>query len=367
MRTRIIFIFGLVIIGLSFTSCCVGGEDDSDKDALHGIDKGEVVETENAAEAERLFREGNNAYRGGDPATAITYYDQSLALKPGVPVCWYNKGMAKFDLGDHGGAIESYDKALEYDPGYMPALNNKGAILYGFLGGGVSFVLMAWGLVKTPASLAAILMAMVPLMTLVLSSFQDLESLSGRGIFGALLAIAGTAITVGGASAEEISLPHIAAIIVATGFLAQSSVVIKRFPPNPPIMTNAISMTVGTIVLVFASLVTGESWVIPTQTSTWAAFGYLLVFVTILALILYLQVLTNWTASGTSYGFVIIPLVTVIVAAVLTNEQITMNFVIGAVLVLAGVLVGALLPNKTKASEVEECKDRSGQVLPRCC
>jgi drug/metabolite transporter (DMT)-like permease len=241
-----------------------------------------------------------------------------------------------------------------------------GAALYGFLSVGVSFVLVAWGLVKTQASLASILLALVPLMTLLLSSFQGLETLTRRGMFGALLAIAGTAVAVGGASSEEISLPHIAAIIVATGFMAQSSVVIKRFPPNPPIMTNAISMTVGAVILGIASLATGESWVIPTQTSTWAAFGYLVLFVTVFAFILYLQVLTNWTASGTSYGFVIIPLVTVIVAAVLTTEQITANFIIGAVLVLAGVLVGALLPGKIKTSAVEECKDRSGQVLPRC-
>jgi drug/metabolite transporter (DMT)-like permease len=241
-----------------------------------------------------------------------------------------------------------------------------GAVLFGTLSVGVSFVLISWGLVKTQASMASILLALVPLMTILLSSFQGVESLSSRGIFGALLAIAGTAIAVGGASSEEISLPHIGAIILATAFSAQSSVVIKRFPPNPPIMTNAISMTVGSIILGIASLVTGEEWVIPSQTSTWAAFGYLLVFVTIFAFILYLQVLAKWTASGTSYGFVVIPLITVIVAAVLTEEQITTSFLLGAVLVIAGVLVGALLPNKEKAEEIEECKDRSGQVLPRC-
>ena len=37
-----------------------------------------------------------------------------------------------------------------------------------------------------------------------------------------------------------------------------------------------------------------------------------------------------------------------------------------ACLVLVGVLVGALLPSKQKPAAVEECKQRSGQVLPRC-
>ena len=41
-------------------------------------------------------------------------------------------------------------------------------------------------------------------------------------------------------------------------FLAEGGVLIKKFPPNPPIMTNAISMTVGGLVLTVTSLVSGE-------------------------------------------------------------------------------------------------------------
>jgi drug/metabolite transporter (DMT)-like permease len=77
-------------------------------------------------------------------------------------------------------------------------------------------------------------------------------------------------------------------------------------------------------------------------------------------------ILTNWTASGTSYGFVLAPLVTMVIASTVADEQITINFLAGAILVIVGVIVGALLPSKTKQEELEECKDRSGQVLPRC-
>jgi drug/metabolite transporter (DMT)-like permease len=63
---------------------------------------------------------------------------------------------------------------------------------------------------------------------------------------------------------------------------------------------------------------------------------------------------------------VLVPLVTIVVASTLVGEEITLNFLIGAGLVLVGVLVGALLPSKQKPEAVEECKQRSGQVLPRC-
>ncbi len=241
-----------------------------------------------------------------------------------------------------------------------------GALIFGTLTVGLAFILIAWGLVETPASIYQILMALVPLFTLFLSAFHGIESITRRGLFGSLLAVVGIAITVGGASTMDLSLPHIAAILIAAVFVAEGGVMIKKFPPNPPIMTNAIGMTTGAIILGITSLVSGEVWNIPTQTNTWVAFIYLVVFVTILAFMLYMFVLSRWTASGTSYGFVLVPLVTIVVASTLAGEEITLNFLIGAAFVLAGVIIGALLPSKTKPAIVEECKDRSGQVLPRC-
>ncbi len=206
----------------------------------------------------------------------------------------------------------------------------------------------------------------MPLLTVFLSSLHGIEAISGRGIFGSLLAVGGIAFTAGGSSASQVSMPHIAAILLAAVFIAEGGVMIKKFPPNPPVITNAIGMTIGGLILGVASLVSGEKWTIPTQTTTWIAFIYLVIFVTIVSFLLYMFVLRKWSASGTSYGFVLVPLVTIVVASTLAGEEITTNFLLGAGLVLAGALVGALLPSKTKPAIVNECKDRSGQVLPRC-
>lgn len=241
-----------------------------------------------------------------------------------------------------------------------------GAVIFGALTTGFAFLLVAWALVEVPASLYQILMALVPLLTLFLSAIHGVESITRRGIFGALLAVIGIAVAVGGASSASISLPHIVAIILAAAFMAEGGVIIKKFPPNPPVITNAVGMTTGAIILGAASLIKGEAWTLPTQTNTVLAFVYLVLFVTVVAFMLYMFVLGKWTASGTSYGFVVIPLVTMVVAATIYGEVITFNFLFGAVLVLAGVFVGALLPSKEKAEAVEECKDRAGQVLPRC-
>ena len=241
-----------------------------------------------------------------------------------------------------------------------------GAIIFGVLTVGLAFILIGWGLVATPASTYQVLMALVPLFTLFLSALQGLESIHRKGLIGSLLAVVGIAVTVGGGSATGLSLSHIAAILLAAVCIAEGGVLIKKFPPNPPIMTNAIGMSAGTIILAAASLLAGETWNIPTQTDTWIAFTYLVVIVTVVTFLLYMFVLSKWTASGTSYGFVLIPLVTMVLAATLVGEQITINFLVGAALVLSGVFIGALLPSRTHSEAVEECKDRAGQTLPRC-
>lgn len=241
-----------------------------------------------------------------------------------------------------------------------------GAVVFGVLTVGLTFILISWGLVATPASRYQILMSIVPLLTIFLASLHGIEAVSWRGVAGSLLAVAGIAFTMGGGGAAQLSAPHVAAILVAAVFLAEGGVLIKMFPPVPPILMSAIGLTIGAVMLGTASLLAGERWTLPVLPGTWIAYLYLLLFVTVGSFLLYLIVLGRWSASKTSYGFVLVPLVTIVVASSLAGERITPGFLAGAGLVLAGVLVGALLPTARKPAAVEECRDRAGQVLPRC-
>ena len=53
-------------------------------------------------------------------------------------------------------------------------------------------------------------------------------------------------------------------------------------------------------------------------------------------------VLQHWTASASSYMVVLVPFVTVPLAALLAEEEITVWLLAGALLVLLGAFVGAL-------------------------
>jgi drug/metabolite transporter (DMT)-like permease len=209
-------------------------------------------------------------------------------------------------------------------------------------------LLIYYGLTKTQASLFQTIVAIIPLLTLLFAAGHGLETLRGRGVAGGLLAVVGIAIAVSGSlsTGVDISLPHILAIIAGAACFAEAGIVIKLFPPNHPYATNAVAMTIGTLVMAAVSLILGETWVLPSLASTWLAMVYSVVGAAVVGFLLYLFVLKRWTATGASYSFVLTPIVTVILASLLTDETITLIFVAGAAVVLAGVYVGALTPAK---------------------
>jgi drug/metabolite transporter (DMT)-like permease len=241
-----------------------------------------------------------------------------------------------------------------------------GAVLFGTLTSGLAFALITWGLVDVPASHYQILMATVPLLTVLLAFQHGVEAINRRGLLGSLLAVVGIALTVGGAPTSQLSLECTAAILLGAVCMAEGGVVIKMFPPNPPIVTNAIGLTVGGVILGIASRSSGERWILPAHTSTWIAYTYLVVFASVVGFLMYIRVLSKWSASRASYAFVLTPLVTMVVASTLAGEVITWRFLAGAGTVLAGVFVGALLPARKKLAVETECTDGYGQVSPDC-
>jgi drug/metabolite transporter (DMT)-like permease len=68
----------------------------------------------------------------------------------------------------------------------------------------------------------------------------------------------------------------------------------------------------------------------------------MVVFGSVLVFVLYIVVIRLWSASRAAYAFVVTPIVTVLLSAWLDDEPITAGLVLGGVLVLAGVYVGAL-------------------------
>ena len=232
-----------------------------------------------------------------------------------------------------------------------------GAVVYGVVGFAASFGFAYAGLRDVPAGTAMDLIALTPLLTFGLAIAHGQERFHAQGLFGALIAVVGVGIIFVDQLSADVPLVSLLLVLGATAAIAESAVLVKGVPHSDPFATNAVAMLTGGGLLLALSLVTREPRILPVQADTWAAIGYLVVLGSVAMFALFLFTLQRWTASAVSYVTLLMPLVTVAVAAVLTDERITMSFVLGGTVILAGVYVGAFLKGRP---------DRSASGPPEC-
>lgn len=217
-----------------------------------------------------------------------------------------------------------------------------GAILYGTFNFGVSSAFAYFALIRLHAGLGQTLVGVIPLMTLLLAAFFGQERLRLSAVTGTALALLGVAVVSGASFGQPVPLLSVLAALGAAFAFSLSIVIVRGFPPVHPVTMNAAGATAGAVFLLAGALLFRESLVLPRQQVTWLALAYLVPFGTALVFGLYLLVLSYWTASRAAYAFVLIPVVTILLSARLDNERVGVSLLVGALLVIAGVYVGAL-------------------------
>lgn len=226
--------------------------------------------------------------------------------------------------------------------------NLLGAILYGVLGFGVSYAFLYFALLKVSAGFASVIMSLLPLMTIFLASIHGLEKVTMRAIFGGVVTVCGIALLFSNQLSVDVQILYILAAVGGALAAAESAIVVKKFPKNHPLVANAVGMAIGSGILILLSLITREYQSLPSLSSTWIALMYLSAIGSIGLFTLYLFVLSKWTASAASYSLVLMPIVATLVSAWLEKTSITIMFLIGSAIVLAGVYIGAISQVKKK-------------------
>jgi drug/metabolite transporter (DMT)-like permease len=217
-----------------------------------------------------------------------------------------------------------------------------GSTVYGLLGFGLAYGLMYYALLEVSIGMAAAIMATVPLFTLVLAVLHGQERLTPAGVIGGCLAITGIAVMSLRSIGGELPLLHLLAAVGAAAAAAESAVVVKGFPRAHPVTTNVVGMTAGAVLLWIASVFSSEAWTVPQLARTWAALSWLVIAGSVGLFYLFLYVIARWTASATTYSLTLMPVVAVALGALLAGEPITPEVVVGAVLVVVAVYVGAI-------------------------
>ena len=227
----------------------------------------------------------------------------------------------------------------------LPGLRDSAVIaVNGFLSVGVSFALLYWALLKVPVSLATIIISIGPLFTFILAVLHRMERFQVQVLIGGAISIFGMAIAVNAQPGEVDLLPSILALILGSLVAAEGNVIFKLYSlKGDPAVINALSFSFGSLFLVAASFIAGEVWTLPTQSAVWAALTYLILGGSVAMFYLFVHLLSRWKASSASYTILCFPLVATVLSAWLAKEVITPAFLLGGLIVIFGVWVGAFL------------------------
>ncbi len=124
-----------------------------------------------------------------------------------------------------------------------------GALLYGSLSFGAAFALFYYALVELQAGFGQIVLALIPLATLLLAVLQGQERLRFAAVTGALIGLAGIVLMSRTSLPDTVPLVSLLAAVGGALCVAQAAVLVRRFPRVHPVTMNAVGMATGGVLL----------------------------------------------------------------------------------------------------------------------
>ncbi len=225
-------------------------------------------------------------------------------------------------------------------PTFSPRLW-KYLIVIGILNTALPFAMLSWGQQYVPSAFAGISMAALPIFVLPLAHIFSDEALSTRRLIGVIIGFTGALVLIG-PSALRIGqgweqLGQIACVLAAFSY-AIASIMTRRCPPIDPIVLAALTLTVGSIVLIPAMLVVEG---VPGTAAPlhMAAIVFLGLFPTALATLLRVVVIRS---AGSVFMTLVnyqVPLWSVLCGALILSEDLPLRFFAALALILCGLAV----------------------------
>lgn len=239
----------------------------------------------------------------------------------------------------------------------MPRLDAPGggrawgfALMLAVMHNALPFALLAWAQQHVPAGVAAIFMAVLPLMTLPLAHvFIPGEGLTARKAAGFAIGVAGVILLIGPQALGEIGgggvvlLAELACLVVVASY-AGGSIVAKRAPPMDPIALSAAMSATGAAILAPLALWAEAPWTARPSAEAVGALVWLALLSTALCQVLTLQVLRRAGPTFLSLVNFMIPVWGLFFAWALLSETPPPRAAAALPLILLGIAVARSSP-----------------------
>lgn len=218
-------------------------------------------------------------------------------------------------------------------------------IALAFFGCCLPFYLISWGQQTVDSSIAGILMAVMPLTTIVLAHFfvSD-ERLTVNRVFGFVLGFLGILILFGPTAltnfdADTGQLVAMLAILAGAVSYAINTIIAKRLPDESFVALSAAVMTFASIIMLPAIFLIDQSWELTFQSVEFLSLILLGIFPTAIATIIYFAVIARVGPSFLSQINYLIPVWAVIIGILFLNESIGVNAIIALGVILLGIAI----------------------------
>ena len=221
-------------------------------------------------------------------------------------------------------------------------------ILLALLGNAIPFYLITWGQQTVPSALAGILMAAMPLATMVLAHFAVAgERMTRNRVAGFVLGFLGIAALMGPAALGELGssgLEVLAQLAILAGALcyAGNSVLTRRLVTSGFLVSATAMLLVASIVVVPIALVIDRPWELAPSFPSILSIVWLGVGPTAVATICYFKLISSAGPTFMSIVNYLSPCIAVILGVLLLGEEPGVFAYAGLALILSGIAISQL-------------------------
>ncbi len=216
----------------------------------------------------------------------------------------------------------------------------------------ISMAMFQYGVKRINANLASIIISMNPLFTMVFAHFLLHESFTKRKALVLLVSFAGLLIILQPGSLMSGKLDTAGLMITlgaAVTFALYTALGKLRLERLGGMVQNSFSFLIGSAVLLIYMLPAGIPVVKGITVASLPLLLYLGIVVTGIGYYAFLKAIELAGPSNASIAFFIKPVVAPVASLVVLGENITLNFVIGVLFILAGSYINMKAPAKKAA------------------
>lgn len=214
--------------------------------------------------------------------------------------------------------------------------------MVGLFGNALPFTLISWGEVTIDSGLAAILMAVMPLATLVLAHFfTSDERMNPARVLGVALGFGGVLVLIGPAALSGLGDEAIRQTAVAGGAVcyAIATVTARRLPRMPLFVSSAGALIASVALSLPLALLVDRPWTLAPSMESLVSVVVLGLFPTALAILMYFALLQRTGATFIALNNYLIPSLGVIWGILFLGEELSLRAMLALGIILAGVAV----------------------------